>query len=77
MGGRNRWRGMASKVGWHHHKEKCCSHWYNSEKVGVQADEGAYSEEGKGVCGCTPCKETLEPVLENKDYSNPVAVLAI
>lgn len=26
--------------------------------------------------GCTPCKETLETVLEDKDYSNSVAVSA-
>ena len=25
--------------------------------------------------GCTPCEETLETVLEDKDYTNPVALL--
>ena len=35
MGGRDgRWR-MASKVGRHHAKEKCCSYGHNREKVGV------------------------------------------
>ena len=27
--------------------------------------------------GLTPCEETLESVLEDKDYSNPIAVSAI
>ena len=26
--------------------------------------------------GCTPCEKTLETVLEDKDYSNPVPVSA-
>lgn len=28
------------------------------------------------MCGCAPCEETLETVLEDKDYSDPVAVSA-
>ena len=65
---------MASKVGRHHNKKKRCSHWHDREKVGVQADEGADSEEGESMRRCTPCKETLETVLEDKDYSDPIAV---
>lgn len=35
MDGRYRWWRMASEVGWDHDKEKCCSHWYNGEKIGI------------------------------------------
>jgi len=65
---------VASDECWHHDKEQEDHQRQNQQQVQIQADEGVYKKKRKGMSWVVPAQQAFDPVLEQKDHSNSIAV---
>lgn len=61
---------MARQIRWYHNEEQGRSKGDYSEEMRIEGDKGADSKEGQSMSWCSPCQETLKPILENEDNSD-------
>ena len=62
---------MSDEVCWYYDKEEGAHYGKDGDKVRVQTDERADSEERDCMRGLAPGEKALNTVLEDKNNSNP------
>lgn len=65
---------MAHQVRWHHNEEQGKSERDHHNEIRIEGDKGTDSEKRKSVGWCSPCQETLKPILEDENNTDPAPV---